>query len=280
MIELVFASAHSDCSRATDNSEVFMPVGRARSALGCQFCETVEKPRSRTLPKLPKPLQKNEGEPRTRRPRQGVASPASEFLLKIGPKTGGSKHLLVSTEEIPPGAPIPKHKHHGEDEILLIHTASAHVWLGDKKYDAQAGAFVFTPAETWISLKNASKESISLVSIWNEPGFEEMLRCGSVPKGQMAPPLSREGVKECYHHVRTRPRLESSQEMTRAHLPGVHQRIWRRLWILDEQRFDNPIREDWPTVRPNTGPYGDATMNQLIPAIERRFRISPPTYER
>jgi hypothetical protein len=49
-------------------------------------------------------------------------------------------------------------------------------------------------------LKNTSKENISLVSIWNEPDFEEMLRCGSVPKGQVAPPLSRDGVKECYHH--------------------------------------------------------------------------------
>jgi|HubBroStandDraft_6_1064221.scaffolds.fasta_scaffold377178_1 mannose-6-phosphate isomerase-like protein (cupin superfamily) len=145
-------------------------------------------------------LQKNEGEPRTRRPRQGVASPSSDFLLKIGPKTSGSKHLRLFTEEIPPGAAIPKHKHQGEDEILLIQTGSAHVWLGDKVYDAQPGALVFIPSKTWISLKNISKENISLVSIWNEPGFEEMLRCGSVPKGQVAPPLSREEVKECYHH--------------------------------------------------------------------------------
>jgi quercetin dioxygenase-like cupin family protein len=89
-------------------------------------------------------LQKNEGQPRTRRPREGVASPSSEFLLKIGPKTSGSKHLLLFTEEIPPGASIPKHKHHGEDEILLIQTGSAHVWLGDKEYDAQPGALVFS----------------------------------------------------------------------------------------------------------------------------------------
>jgi mannose-6-phosphate isomerase-like protein (cupin superfamily) len=145
-------------------------------------------------------LQKNEGELRTRRPREGVASPSSDFLLKIGPKTSGSKHLLLFTEEIPPGAAIPKHKHHGEDEILLIQTGSAHVWLGDKEYDAQPGALVFIPSETWISLKNISKENISLVSIWNEPGFEEMLRCGSVPKGQVGSLLSRDGVKECYHH--------------------------------------------------------------------------------
>lgn len=145
-------------------------------------------------------LQKNEGEPRTRRPREGVASPSSEFLLKIGPKTSGSKHLLVFTEEVPPGAAIPKHKHHGEEEVLLIQTGSAHVWLGDKEYDAQAGALVFIPAETWVSLKNTGKENISIVAVWNEPGFEEMLRCGSVPKGQAGQLMSREDVKECYHH--------------------------------------------------------------------------------
>jgi len=145
-------------------------------------------------------LQKNEGELRTRRPREGVASPSSDFLLKVSPKTNGSKHLLLGTEEIPPGAVIPRHKHHAEDEILLIQTGSAHVWLGDKEYDAQPGALVFIPAETWIGLKNSGKENIELVFIWNEPGFEEMMRCASVPKGQEAPPISREGVKECYRH--------------------------------------------------------------------------------
>src|SRR5690348_18452211 len=61
-------------------------------------------------------LQKNDGDLRTRRPREGVASPSSNFLLKIGPKTSGSKHLLLFTEEIPPGAVIPKHKHHSRSE--------------------------------------------------------------------------------------------------------------------------------------------------------------------
>ena len=144
-------------------------------------------------------LQKDEGEPRTRRPREGVSSPASEFLLKIGPKTSGSWAKGV-TEEIHPGAAIPKLKHHGEEEILLIDTVKAHVWLGDKEYDTKPGALVFIPAETWISLKNTGKENIHLISVWNEPAFEEMLRCGSVPKGQVGDILSREGVKECYHH--------------------------------------------------------------------------------
>src|SRR6516225_5672956 len=30
----------------------------------------------------------------------GVGSPDTDFLMKIGPKTNGSKHLLVFTEEI------------------------------------------------------------------------------------------------------------------------------------------------------------------------------------
>lgn len=55
--------------------------------------------------------------------------------------------------------------------------------LGDKEYGAQPGALVFIPAETWISLKNIGKENISLVSVWNEPGFEELLRCVSVRDG-------------------------------------------------------------------------------------------------
>ena len=148
----------------------------------------------------PMVLQKNEGELRTRRPREGVSSPSTDFLLKIGPKTSGSKHLLVFTEEVAPGAAIPKHKHHGEEEIILIQTGNAHVWLGDKEYDAGAGALVFIPAETWVSLKNTGTENTSLVAVWNEPGFEEMLRCGSVPKGQAGEPISRAGVQDCYEH--------------------------------------------------------------------------------
>jgi hypothetical protein len=59
---------------------------------------------------------------------------------------------------------------------------------------------VFIPAETWISLKNTGKESISLVFVWNEPGFEEMMRCASVSKGPVTPPITREEVKECCRH--------------------------------------------------------------------------------
>jgi hypothetical protein len=50
-----------------------------------------------------------------------------------------------------------------------------------------------------ILLKNTGSEKMSVFSVWNEPGFEAMLRCGSVPKGETGPALSRDDVKACYH---------------------------------------------------------------------------------
>jgi mannose-6-phosphate isomerase-like protein (cupin superfamily) len=141
-------------------------------------------------------LHRNDGEVRTRRPRGA----SSDFLLKIGPRTNGSKHFLLGTEEIVAGALIPRHRHHGEDEILLINAGKAHVWLGDNEYDLESGGLVFIPGRTWVSLKNTGNQTVSLVFIFNDPSFEKMLLCASVPKGQPAKPLSREEVKECYKH--------------------------------------------------------------------------------
>jgi len=147
----------------------------------------------------PAVLQRNDGDARERRPRDGVAIASTEFMIKVGPKTNGSKHLLVLTEGLKPGAVIPRHKHHGEDEVILLQTGRAHVWLGDKEYDAEAGGIVFIPAGTWISLKNTGTTDISLFAVWNEPGFEEMLLCGSVPKGQKGDVMNRDAVQHCYH---------------------------------------------------------------------------------
>jgi hypothetical protein len=44
-------------------------------------------------------MQKNEDEVRTRRLREGIASPSSDFMIKVSPRTNGSKHLLLGTEE-------------------------------------------------------------------------------------------------------------------------------------------------------------------------------------
>jgi hypothetical protein len=46
----------------------------------------------------------------------------------------------------------------------------------------------------------ATRENTVLAFVWNEPGFEEMMRCASVSKGHASEPISRDGVKAFYVH--------------------------------------------------------------------------------
>src|SRR5437016_1644115 len=92
-------------------------------------------------------LEQNEGELRTRRTHvDKSATASSQFLLKVSPKNNGSQHLVAGTEVLAPGAILPKHRHLTQDEILLIHTGTAHVWLGDQERELHAGGLVFIPA--------------------------------------------------------------------------------------------------------------------------------------
>jgi quercetin dioxygenase-like cupin family protein len=118
-------------------------------------------------------LEKSEGETRVRRPLGSLPTPSEEFILKVTPQNSGSKHLVLGTEEIPPGGVIPRHKRLEQDEILLIQTGAAHVTLNDKEYDVHAGGTVFFAAQTWVGLKNIGNDSISLVFVFSAPGFEE-----------------------------------------------------------------------------------------------------------
>ncbi len=162
-------------------------------ALSAAIC-AAQSERAKTLV-----LEKNEGEKRVRRPLGSLPTPSVEFILKVTPQNSGSEHLVLGTEEIPPGGVIPRHKHLEQDEILLIQTGTAHVTLNDKEYDLHAGGTVFFPAQTWVGLKNIGKDDISLVFIFSAPGFEENMRCGSVLAGQSAPPITTEELKACAH---------------------------------------------------------------------------------
>ena len=145
-------------------------------------------------------LEKNEGELRTRRIHTDKSSVASsQFLLKVSPKNNGSQQLVMGSEELQPNARIPKHKHLIQDEILLIQTGTAHVWLGDQERDVHAGGMVFIPSDTWISAKNIGTEPVSLIFVFSAPGFEETMRCNSVPANEKPTPLTPEQRKECSH---------------------------------------------------------------------------------
>lgn len=145
-------------------------------------------------------LERNEGELRTRRIHiDNSATASSQFMLKVSPRNNSSQHLVVGTEEVAPGATLPKHRHLVQDEIVLIHTGEAHVWLGDQERDLHAGALVFIPANTWVSLKNIGTEPVGLTFVFSAPGFEETMRCNSVPAGETPTQITPEQQKECAH---------------------------------------------------------------------------------
>jgi quercetin dioxygenase-like cupin family protein len=143
-------------------------------------------------------LEKDEGELRVRRPRD-VAAPASQFLIKASPKNNGSEHLVLGMEDMPPGAVIPRHKHYGMEEILLIQSGTARVWLGDQERDLHAGGIVFIPRETWVTVKNVGRDPITLAFVFSAPGFDEYLRCTSAPPDETPRPMSMDDWKKCMH---------------------------------------------------------------------------------
>jgi len=165
--------------------------------------------------KAPTPLilEKDEGEKRVRRPRSRPV-PAPGFIIKVDRVNGGSQHFYAGAEDIPPGGVIPFHRHHGQDEILVVQTGSGHAWLGDKERDVHAGAMIFIPSETWVSLKNTGTEPIRLAFIFSAPGFDESMRCSSVAAGEPAPPISDEEIDECQHkgHAEFKPRTAAPQK--------------------------------------------------------------------
>jgi quercetin dioxygenase-like cupin family protein len=181
------------------------PVSQVDQSAAAQSSDTTARPLM---------LQSDEGELRTRRIHTDGSSPASsQFILKVSPKNNGSQHLVAGTELLAPGATLPKHRHLVQDEILLIQGGTAHVWLGDQERDLHAGGLVFIPANTWISGKNIGATPIALTFVFSAPGFEETMRCNSVPAGETPTPIAPE-QKDCAHlgHSESAGRPDNSKK--------------------------------------------------------------------
>jgi quercetin dioxygenase-like cupin family protein len=149
-------------------------------------------------------LEKNEGERRVLRGWPGHPDPRETFILKVDPKNGGSSHLVFFTGDLAPGAEIVTHQHLGVDEILFLHNGTARVHLGDSVREAHAGATVFVPAGTWISLSNIGKDTISFGVVFSAPGFEDFMREASVREGEKNVPMSKaedDALQRKYSHA-------------------------------------------------------------------------------
>jgi mannose-6-phosphate isomerase-like protein (cupin superfamily) len=116
-----------------------------------------------TTPNTAKPLllERNEGERRVLRGWPGHPDPGKTFILKVDPNNGGSKHLVFITGDIKPGVAIDAHRHPGSDEVLFLQSGTAPVHLGDAVRDVHAGAIVFIPANTWISVENIGNNTMT-----------------------------------------------------------------------------------------------------------------------
>jgi quercetin dioxygenase-like cupin family protein len=136
-------------------------------------------------------LEKDEGERRVVRPWPGHPDPGESFILKVDPKNGGSKQLVLFTADIRPGGAIDAHRHPHADEILYFTSGTARVHVGDLVRDVHAGATVFIPAGTWISATNIGPDPISSIAIFSAPGFEDFMRAASVREGEKNVPLSK-----------------------------------------------------------------------------------------
>jgi quercetin dioxygenase-like cupin family protein len=202
----------SRTARRVVTAAVVMALGI--SSAFSQSNQLTSAPSSETKGK-PVLLEKNEGELRTRRIHTDAGIPASsQFILKVSPKNNGSQHLVAGTEEVAPGATLPKHRHLVQDEIVLVHSGTAHVWLGDQERDLHAGGLVFIPANTWVSLKNVGTDPMSLTFVFSAPGFEDTMRCNSVPAGETPTQITPEQQRECAHlgHAESASRQEQPKK--------------------------------------------------------------------
>jgi quercetin dioxygenase-like cupin family protein len=96
------------------------------------------------------------------------------------------------TEDLQPGASIPRHKHPGAEEIIILQSGASRVHLGNTVREVGAGATVFIPPDTWISVDSIGKDPVSLIAIFSAPGYEEYMRAISVREGEENRPLSKD----------------------------------------------------------------------------------------
>jgi len=130
-------------------------------------------------------LQLDEGERRVRR-----TAGKGPFILKVDRRNGGSPDLVMGYEDIAPGAEIQLHRHLVADEIVFVHRGTGVATLGGREARVSAGATIYIPRNTTISLGNSGSEPLGVAFIFSKPGVEELMRDNSVPEGQPVTPMS------------------------------------------------------------------------------------------
>jgi quercetin dioxygenase-like cupin family protein len=120
-----------------------------------------------------------------------VAQGGRVVRLKVDPKSAGAAQFVVGTELMPPGAVLPTHRHPNQEEVFLIHRGTLTVKLGSAApKEAPAGAVVFVPKGTCVSLENKGADDATAGFIFPQPGMEDFLRRAMPASGEQ--PRTRE----------------------------------------------------------------------------------------
>jgi len=167
-------------------------------------CAAAAAPRPQVNATIPVIREKDEGERRIVRGWPGHPDPGETFILKIDPKMGVHRVLSFLRQCIPPGKKIDTHRPPETDEILFLQTGTGRVHLRGSVRVAHAGATVFIPAGTSISVDNLGSDAINLVAIFSAPGFEDFMRDTSVREGEKNVPVSQaeeDAVEKKYSHA-------------------------------------------------------------------------------
>jgi quercetin dioxygenase-like cupin family protein len=114
------------------------------------------------------------------------------FYLKIDRRNGGSPELVMGYEDIPPGVTIPPHRHLGADEIIFVHRGRGLASVGQLQKPVEAGATVYIPRGSRISLQNTGTEPLTIAFVFSRPGFEELMRDASAADGEPVKALGAE----------------------------------------------------------------------------------------
>lgn len=140
-------------------------------------------------------LQQAEGERRVRRPRPSSATPlaAPSLVIKVDDRNGGSPNFFVGYEEIAPGSAIPPHFHPEYDEVIIVHEGKGLATLGVQERVVTAGATIYIPPKTRVSLKNTGTQTLSIFFIFPQPGMvSDYYRGMTVADGERVTPFSAE----------------------------------------------------------------------------------------
>jgi quercetin dioxygenase-like cupin family protein len=138
-------------------------------------------------------LQQSEGERRVRRPRlgSGTTMAAPSMIIKVDGRNGGSPDFFVGYEEIAPGSAIPAHAHPEYDEVLFVHQGKGLATLGSQQRVVTAGATIYIPPKTRVSLKNTGTQTLSVFFIFPRPEMvSDYYREMTVAEGERAVPFS------------------------------------------------------------------------------------------